>query len=382
MKRLNVLFMTFWYPTREHPFKGAFIRNHAKAAHLYDDVVVLHCAGITTSIKKRWQMEQEADERITEGIPTYRVRHRLLPIPTVSFVIYFWSVYRAVRRIHNQGFRFDLIHSNHYETSVLAVLIGKIYRIPVIITEHYSGFPRNLLSRRELFKARFAFHRAARILPVSHALRESIVRHGVRARFQIVPNVVDTTHFFQRSQQDEKKNVKHLLFVAFFDPIKGLPYLLQALARMRRERDDWHLDIVGDGPPRSEYEGLTADLGLADKVTFHGSKPKLDVAEHMRSADIFILPSLWENMPCVLIEAMACGLPVVSTLTGGIPEIIDTEAGMLVRPGEAAELSNAIMDMMEALNTFDRKVIAEKALRYSPQSIGELLHAIYLDAAK
>jgi len=156
-----------------------------------------------------------------------------------------------------------------------------------------------------------------------------------------------------------------------------MPYLLQALAQLRQMRDDWHIDIVGDGPPRPEYEHLAISLGLAEKTTFHGLKSKNEVAEFMRKAHLFVLPSLWDNSPCVVIEAMASGLPIVSTLTGGIPEMVDEKTGVLVPHADATQLSAALAQTIESLDQFDRYRITQKARQYSPESIGELIHSIY-----
>jgi glycosyltransferase involved in cell wall biosynthesis len=134
---------------------------------------------------------------------------------------------------------------------------------------------------------------------------------------------------------------------------------------------------VGDGPARQEYETLVAKLGLKDRVIFHGRKPKSEVAEFMRQADLFVLPSIWENLPCVLIEAMASGLPVIATLAGGIPEIFCEELGALVPPGDIDLLSSVLSRMMGSLDQFDRRRIAQRTLPYHPGSVGKLIHSIY-----
>jgi len=160
-------------------------------------------------------------------------------------------------------------------------------------------------------------------------------------------------------------------------PIKGLLHLFQALVLLGRKRDDWHLDIVGDGPEREGYQTLVAERGLSDRVTFHGLKSKEEVAEYMRRSDLFVLPSLWENLPCVLLEAMASGLPIVSTKTGGIPEIVTDEIGLLVPSGDSSRLSEALETMVEGLNKFDRLRIAHQARRYGPQKVGEQIDSYY-----
>jgi glycosyltransferase involved in cell wall biosynthesis len=171
---------------------------------------------------------------------------------------------------------------------------------------------------------------------------------------------------------------KRLLLVALLVPIKGVPYLLEALAILREKCDDFVLDIVGDGPNRSEYEELTRKLGLQDVVRFHGLKSKQEVADFMRQADIFVLPSEWENLPCVIIEAMASGLPVVATNVGGIPEMVSDEVGILVQPGDARDLAEALGHILEHLDQYQSGKIAGQAKqRFSYTAVSQMLVNLY-----
>ena len=358
-----------------------FVREHAKAVGLYDNVVVLNCVGRDPNLKNLWRMQQEKDESLTEGIPTYRIWYRPSTIPKIWYATYLWGVFQAFRFIVVKGFRPDIIHAHIYEAAVPAVLIGKAYRLPVVVTEHSTGFPMGRLPRQDVRMARFAFSKADVVLPVSLSLQKAIENYGIKARFQIVPNAVDLSLFYPSFDSRPDNRPKRLLFVGLLDPShkKGLPFLLKALARLKEHRGDWCLDLVGDGPARQEYESMVEDLGLVDKVIFHGLKTKEEVGEFMRKADIFVLPSLWENLPCVLIEAMACGLPIVSTLTGGIPEMIHEGIGILIPPGDARELSRTIDQVISSIDEFDRRAIAQQALQYSSESVGRLIHSIYED---
>src|ERR671939_115753 len=85
-------------------------------------------------------------------------------------------------------------------------------------------------------------------------------------------------------------------------------------------------NVVGDGPRRPEYEALAGELGVAERVRFAGLRPKADLAERMRAADLFVLASRFENNPCVVLEAMASGLPVVATRVGGVPELMTADS--------------------------------------------------------
>ncbi|MGB9880934.1 MAG: glycosyltransferase, partial [Anaerolineae bacterium] len=169
-----------------------------------------------------------------------------------------------------------------------------------------------------------------------------------------------------------------LLTVALLHPKKGIPHLLEALAILRAKRSDFLLDIVGDGPHRAEYEELARRLGLQDLVRFHGLKTKPEVAEFMRRADLFVLPSEWENLPCVIIEAMASGLPVVATSVGGIPEMVNDEVGRLVPPKDAGALAEAVTDVLACSGRYEAHRLAFYAReRFSYKAVGRTLSEVY-----
>ena len=380
MKRLKVLFITAWYPTKENPVGCVFVREHAKAVRLYDDVVVLHCAGVDPNLKGLWRMERETDERLTEGIPTYRVWHRRSPIPKTSYLIHLWSVFRAFPRVIDQAFRPDIIHAHVHIAGAPAGLMGKLYHIPVVVTEHSSGFPGKLLRRQDLREAWLAFKWASVVMPVSRSLQQAIEAYGIKARFRVVPNVVDTSLFHPNPPTQPKGQLKRILFVGLLDHShrKGVPYLLRALTQLHQQRDDWHLDIVGDGSARVEYEQLAMALGIFDEVTFHGLKPRAEVAKYMRQCDFFVLPSLFETFGVVLVEALATGKPVIATDIGGPNEIVTEQVGLLVPPRDAAALAAAIDYMLDHYEEYPPGTLAEYVQqRFSYEVVGQIFNRVY-----
>lgn len=374
-KRLRVLHIAGWYPTKKDPVAGIFVREHVKATALYNDVAVI-CSEVTDrKIHSFYQIE----DSIEDGIHTMRLTYGKLPIPKISYFIYVLGIFRTFRKLVERGFRPEIIHAHVYSAGVPTVLIGKRYRLPVVITEHFSGFPRRLVRGIEKLKAKFAFEKADLVCPVSEDLRRHIESYGIRARFHVIPNVVDTALFAPKDTASTREgNRKSLLLVALLNPLKGVPYLLEALALLRKKRDDFVLDIVGDGPYRAEYEELTRKLSLQDIVRFHGLKTKPEVAEFMRKADVFVLPSEWENLPCVLLEAMASGLPIVATKVGGIPEIVSDEAGVLVPPKDVKALSEAMDFILEHLDRYQGGNVAEQAKqRFGYKAVGQALDKLY-----
>ena len=255
-RRLKVLFITNWYPSREEPLKAIWVREHAKSVLLHDDVAVLHCVGPEAKLRELWRMEAETDDELLQGVPTYRMRYRRSPIPKVTYFVYLWGIFQVFKHIVREGFLPDIIHVHVYDAGAPAVFIAKLNRIPVVVTEHFSSFPRRLLGPLDLAKAWLAFRWADRVLPVSRALQDAIERYGLRARFEVIPNIADTGLFFPRPEVRSDRDVKRIVFVGQLAPVKGIPFLLNASALLRCKRVDWHLDIVGDGEERMAYERL------------------------------------------------------------------------------------------------------------------------------
>ncbi|HZR84537.1 MAG TPA: glycosyltransferase [Candidatus Binatia bacterium] len=378
MGRGKVLFVTNWYPTNEQPLRAPWVREHARAVRLYDDVAVLHCGEAGSELGRPYQMELRVDEAPEGRIPTYRVSYRSSAIPGVSYLTYVSVLWRAYRRVVEDGFRPDVIHAHVYDSGVPALLIGRWHGLPVLISEHFSSFPRKSLGRIDVLKAWLAFRWADRVLPVSHALQRAIEDYGIRARFHVIPNVVDMVLFFPPRTPRQPRDPKRLLFVGQLEPVKAVPCLLRALSHLAERRHDWHLDIVGEGRERIACERLTEELGIHDRVTFHGRKSKAEVAEWMRRADLFVLPSLCETFSVPVAEALATGTPVLATRCGGPEELVADDVGRLIVPEDVAGLCDALDDMLDHLRLYSPARISRYATeRFSPQLVGGELHDLY-----
>jgi len=355
---------------------GVFVREYVRAASLDNDVFVLHLIENDKQVKKFWFIESELNPELTSGIDTIRVRiGSRLPSP-IRYLNSIVGAIRAYRYIYTQGFRPDLIHAHVYRAGVHAVIIGKLYGLPVVVSEHNAAFVHPSLPLHHVLIARFAYQNAALVLPVSQALQNGIISYNIKAKFRIIPNVVDTTLFYP-APSAKASEVKCILFVGSLLPVKGLDYLLRALAMMP-DKFKWKLEVVGDGPGRTSDELLCSELGLSDRVSFHGMLSKPRLAEFMRRADLFVLPSLAETFSVATAEALATGLPVLATRCGGPQEYINDQVGRLVPVGDFQALSEAISYMLNNLGQYSRNQISEYAgERFSPQIIGKQLDAIY-----
>jgi glycosyltransferase involved in cell wall biosynthesis len=250
----------------------------------------------------------------------------------------------------------------------------------VVVSEHYTGFLRGLVTGYDRLTARVAFSYADLVAPVSHDLARHLQALEPRARIRVVENVVDTDVFHPPPDRSGPANGARLLCVAALAEKKGHRDLLQALAALRRDGQELVLDLVGDGELRAQLQALVRDLGLSEVVRFRGELPKPQVAELMRQVDLFVLPSRFENLPVVLIEAMASGLPAVATSVGGVPELLDTagQAMELCPPQDPSALASAVVRVLERRDAIDASALAARARRrFGYDAIGRTWTEIY-----
>lgn len=369
---MNVLFVTASYPTPEHGLLGIFVKEHARAAARHADVAVLHLDRSDDAQRlPHVRREDDGEFRVV------RVRYPRAPAP----LSYAGNLAGAVAGYRRLGFRPDVIHAHFFLAGVPAVLLGRALRRPVVLTEQWSVFlPDDPATLSPLMQrvARFAFEGADRVLPVSEALRDGIRSLGVDADFHVVPNVVDERRFFPAETASRNGGPQRLIGVGGLYEAKAWEHLLEAVAILARERNDFVLDIVGDGELRPRYEELVRRLDLDELVAFHGWVPKDEVAERVRASDLFVLTSRYDSNPCAVIEALASGVPVVGTAVGGIPDLVGEGMGLLAAsgdvPGIAAQLARALDER------WDRHEIARAARdRYGSEQVGRELASIYAE---
>jgi L-malate glycosyltransferase len=376
--RFDVLFLTTEWPSEEKPTDGIFIREHAAAvAAAGCNVGVVHLARAPS----RRGLFDVARLR-SEEIPTWRVRYRRFPRP-LSYAAFALGALAGVRRARRSGLEPRVVHCHSFLSCLVGLAVGRVLRVPVLYTEHWTIFvPENprRLGRWQRAVARLALSQASVVLPVSEDLREALTDLAPAANMHVVPNAVDEQVFHPAHDLPARNGRSpRLLTVGLLDTErKGVDVLIRALAGVAERGAPFHLDVIGEGANRQAYETLAEKLGIGDRVTWHGWQPKDAVADAMRDADLFVLGSRYENNPCVVIEAMASGLPVVATNVGGVDEVVDATSGSLAAPLDPDDLAAKVEDTLQRLDSFDREEIARTAVsRYGRETIGRELAAIY-----
>ncbi|MFC1871161.1 glycosyltransferase family 4 protein [Chloroflexota bacterium] len=321
-----------------------------------------------------------AASEVVEGFNVYRIKRWHLRI--LGTLYYFLQVYHKIRQLKP-----DVIHEQGI--SGLAFGIKGFLKIPYVVsprgTELYlaSGLYRKFIIRPALSNA------AVRI-----ALTQNMVDEMKRIfpnEVNIIPNGVDLARFEAYSRGDARQRLgiaemeKIILCVANLRWEKGHEYLIEAMVDVSNSYPETRLFIVGDGPRREIIQNLVQNKGLNEKVVFTGFIPPDMIPEYMAAADVFVLPSLTEGFPNVLLEAMAAGLPIVATRVGGVPEIVtDGQNGFLAAAKDSQQLADKISlllkdeDIRKQLYTNN----IEKAKQHNWSKVVTALEQVYLKAKK
>jgi len=377
---MKILFIPTIYPSKKNPVKGIFIKEHAKATSLYNEIVVLYNENCEKNMKRMWKIISDEKE---DGIRTIRIKTKKSLIPKTTYILYIWSIISTFRKLLKENWRPDIIHVHIFSAGIPAIILGKIYKIPIVITEHWSGFPRKILKNFNLLKARFIMNKANAILPVSKYLEQNIKNYGIKNYFQIIPNVINNKIFFPLNKKVNNENRKRILFVGLLTHVKGIFYLFKALFELKKKRQDFILDVVGDGENRHECEKLIQKLGLQKIVKLHGLKTKEKVANFMKNCDFFVQPSLYETFGITFIEAMACGKPIVTTNIPVLKEKINKEKGILVPPKDINALKKAIDYMLDHYQNYSAEKISQYTKNnFSYKIVGEKIDKIYKQLRK
>ncbi|MBS1654796.1 MAG: glycosyltransferase [Bacteroidetes bacterium] len=384
MARKRILWLASWYPSVAEPFNGDFIQRHANAAALYDDIYVIHVIGDgKRKIKKPVEDKTEQKPGLTERIIVYK--------KSMSFAgrvlsnIRLASYFRKAIADYIQQFGLpDLVHVQvPLKAGIIALWMKAKYGSHYFVTEHWGIYnrvlPDNFATHKPIFKSytKEIIEKAGIFITPSQYLGTGINEMVVKKDFTIIPNAVNTDLFFYK---EKEKTIFRFIHVSNMVPLKNAEGILRAAAILARN-EKFELIMVGD--TEKSIHSLASELRLLNTtVFFRGEIAYGDVAKEMQQADAFILFSNIENSPCVIGEALCCGLPVIATNVGGISELVNESNGFLINAGDEYQLAAMMKKMMDGTTHFDYEKIAEDARsKFSYSVIGKQFSDLYSSAA-
>ncbi|MFT5051009.1 MAG: colanic acid/amylovoran biosynthesis glycosyltransferase [Chlamydiales bacterium] len=283
------------------------------------------------------------------------------------------------RRVRELGIGHVHVHFAT-DSAIVAMMLRALGGPPYSITAHAKDIYRTTINPLLLGRIIADSEFTVTVCDANVQHLNSILAPDASAKLRRLYNGIDLESF---RPSGVTRDENHILAVGRLVPKKGFPVLLQALAQLRAKGSDCRATIVGDGTDREALEQLTGELGLTEHVTFTGPQTQARVREHLERATVFCLPCVIDSdgnrdaLPTVLLEALAVGIPVVSTPVTGIPEILDDgKAGLIVTAGDARATASALERLLasaeerSALVTAGRQHVQE---RFDARSVAKTL---------
>lgn len=381
---MHILLVPSWYPATPDDVAGVFFRGQAlalsRAGHQVG-VISPHFRSIKCIGRPRASTGDEVG--IDGGVATYRYHgQHLTPGSSRSGTGRWMKIGMALfnRYRAEQGLP-DVLHAHAaLMGGVLASDISLRSGVPYVVTEHSSSYARNALRSWQLDDARRAMAGASARIVVSPQLGSVLESRLGRAAspWAWVPNMVDSAFLVAPLRTTGQQRPLRFLNVALLTEKKGHSHLLEAFAHAFGDSHEAELRIGGDGPMRAMLELTAERLGVSESVRFLGQISRTEVLREIVEADVFVLSSPVETFGVVLIEALACGTPVIATRSGGPECIVEPEDGLLVEPGEARQLADAMLQMRERVSDYDAINIRERCrARFAEESVVARLEDVY-----
>lgn len=383
---IKALWLTSWYPNRLDAMNGDFIQRHARAVAAFAQVYVIHAEPDNQNIMLQHSGEIRKEGNLTEQIFYYLpAQSESLSARIFSGIRYKKIMREAVEKYIQEHGRPDIVHVHvPMKAGIIALWLKKKYGIPFVVTEHwtiYNEAAKDGYAQRDFIFKSFTkkiFREAALFLPVSKQLGEAICKQVCPVTFQPIPNVADR-HFFHYEKKEKDATAPFtFIHVSTLKPQKNPAGILRAFTKFVQEIPAAKLMMVGENP--DPFIDMAVALGLTPaQIVFTGLISYQEVAEKMKSADAFVLFSRYENLPCVIIEALCCGLPVVSSQVGGISELVNASNGLLLDADREDQLYDKMVMLYKNFSNYNQqKIAADAAATYSYPVIGKAIHTAYV----
>ncbi len=296
---------------------------------------------------------------------------------------YSWTGYRFSRKLLSGG-HFDAIHAFFsVPCGVQAYLLGRRFRIPYIVSLRGADVPGYSERFSLLYIVlrpiiRCVWKRAAAVIANSSGLKQLALRTNAKQEISIIPNGIDSEHFRPKKEMRPQGVFIITLGASRVTARKGIQYLIEAVSRLVAKYPRIRLKILGDGNDRERLEKMVKELKLENHVSFLGRIPRDETASYYQEASVFVLPSLNEGMSNAMLEALASGLPIIATDTGGSQELVaDGENGFIVEMKSAEDIAEKLEHLISDPEL--RRRFGEASRRRAEQMSWKNVAAAYCD---
>ena len=369
-RKLRVLFIPYWYPPRkgQNRVDGTFNREHALAAAIHDDVRVLVFRRNSKVSTVKMQIYND------ENVPTYDISYPWTGRSPIHFARRRLLWMKSLRTALRGWGRPDLFHFQDM-SSFYGGVTAKLMGVPYVVSQHWTGFMKGLVKPCDLNRFHRSLKDAQLVLAASLEAPEYLASYGIQAKVEWFPNTYDPSVFWPGGDDCRERRLLH---VSEPTDQKRVPDIIQAFRRVVADFPEASIRFVGDGDNRNRLEAMAAEILPDGSFDFTGFMDKVNVAEEMRNCAGFVFPSSAETFGCVLMEAMACGCPVLTTRVGGIPAVVRDGEGIFVEVGNIDAIAEGMKTLLSGDHSLPLQTIAEEVRnRFSRNVVGKMLHSAY-----
>lgn len=385
---MNIIVIPSWYENKSNRTLGSFFREQAESlASMGHNVYVLYVDIIRFNEVNRMLATPKLYKYTKNGITVYR--RKKIKIPKTKEKHVYKMVENGIEELYltyiNKKIKIDIIHAHSFIWGGCAgTILGKKYNIPIMVTEHYTGYARKLFSNDEKNIIKYSINNADKVVAVSNGLKNSLKEYmcDKEKEIEIIPNMVDTDLFNNmKNNIDVKKNEKFIfLSICYLMHKKGIDLLLKCFKKAFDEQDDVKLIIGGDGEEKENLIKLCRELAIEEKVEFLGALSRENVAKKMIECNCFVLPSRFETFGVVYIEALATGKPVIATNTDAIYDIIDKNNGLIVEKENEEQLIKALIKMKNEYNKYNSNLISKSCIdKFGKENVSKMIENSLID---
>ena len=376
---MNLLFIPSWYSTKKNPTNGSFFKEQALA--LKKAGVNLILAYVDVTLDKLSKEDKEVKVYYDESILVYRIKERKIrKSGNIGTMIAFNNGLKTIFKKlveDNKGY-FDIIHLHSTPWAGLgAVRLSKCTKTPLVITEHSSYFARYKVSKLEGLFFKYIMKNASYNICVSEILKKYVEKYTSN-NIYVIPNMVNVNEF-QINIARNYANNKRFSFacICYLNKNKSVDNLIKAFASSYKNTEAI-LIIGGDGPEMNYLKNLAKELKVEEQIIFKGALNRNEVIEEMQKCDVFVLPSKFETFGVVLVEALACGKPVITTKNGGSEGFVKEFYGKVVDLDDIEAMAYAMKYIKNNYELYDSDLIRNDCInRFSNESVSNEIINIY-----
>lgn len=372
---MRIFIIARGYPTKQNPQWGCFEKDQALAlAKMGHEVVILSYRQHPFIPNLGYQV---VDENGIHAVSYNFLPGRLLGQHGAAIRVRFekWELKKAYLRAVELYGKPDVIYSHYLFISIVALCLRQ-YNVPIVAIEHWSELNREPMSKHILTMGKNTYPNVQHLITVSTPLQQRIKNvFGVQP--DVLYNMVGEEFTYTKSTHH---GPMRCITTGSLIYRKGFDMFVKAFAQLNLPKDQWEVTIVGEGPERKQLQQHIDEAGFQDNIHLIGKKSKQEIAKLLNESDVFVLPSRNENFSVAVLEALACGLPVVSSICGGIRECINEKNGLLFEVDSVQGLATCLKHMFYHHQEYNRQAIADDCqARFSSEVIAKQLTEIFED---